>query len=291
MRGRAAYRTALRSSLLLPGAFLIFGLFVVPLLLIALRSLHLYQPLSGESGDAYTLQNYVTFFSSTRYVDILVRTFKLAAIATVACLVLAYPVAYYIARQRGRKQVYLLLGVLSPLLVFVIVRTVGWTLILGNNGLVNNLLQGLHITQEPIRLIGTDLAITVGLVHVYIPYMILAIYTSVQNLDERLVLAAQSLGATPRSAFFRVVVPMTVPGIASGCLLVFTLSASSFSTPAILGGQRAQVMSYLIYKQIFALQDWPFASAASVILLMLVGALMLGYLWFTEGRRYRLVFG
>lgn len=291
MRNSRAYLISLRSTLLLPGGFLIFGVFAVPLILIALRSLHLYDPTTGATGDAYTLQNYVTFFSNGRYLDIFSRTFKIAAITTAVCLFAGYPVGYYIARQDGRRQVYLILTVVSPLLVFVIVRTVGWTLILGNDGLLNNLLHALDIREDPVRLLGTEPAIMIGLVHVYMPYMILAVYTSVQSMDLTLTRAAESLGASPRAAFLRVTVPMTVPGIASGCLLVFTLSVSSFATPAILGGQRAQVMSYLVYKEVFALQDWPFASAASVILLLCVGAIMLAYLWITEGRRYRLIFG
>jgi putative spermidine/putrescine transport system permease protein len=156
---------------------------------------------------------------------------------------------------------------------------------------VNSLLSALGLIDDPLGLMLTEGAITVGLVHVYIPYMILAIYTSLQNVDPRVVLAARSLGGSAFRAFLGVTLPLSVPGIASGSLLVFTLSASSFSTPAILGGQRAQVMSYVVYKEIYALQDWEFGSTVSMILLLSIGVVALLYLRLIENRRYRAVFG
>lgn len=280
------------AALLLLPAVLIFIVFlVIPLMGMAWSSLFVYDRRIGETLPGLTFANYERFLADSRNLDIFVRTFKLALVATVISLMVGYPLAYYISKQRGQIQTYLLFLIAMPLLVLVVVRTFGWLIILASNGVVNSALTAVGLIDAPIRLIHTEVAIVVGLVHVFLPFMVLAIFTALQNIDPTLLRAAQSLGASRATTFVRVTLPLSLPGIAAGSLLVFTLSASAFATPAMLGGSRAPVLTYSVYQEIFSLVNWPLASAVSMLLLLAVSAAVLLYLRLIENRRYKVVFG
>jgi putative spermidine/putrescine transport system permease protein len=183
-----------------------------------------------------------------------------------------------------------MLGILAPLLVSVVVRSFGWLVILGPNGLINSTLTGLGVVDEPLRLLYTETAIVLGLTHVFLSFMVLSIAAALDRIDPALIRAAQNLGASPRQAFRRIVLPLSLPGVAAGCLIVFTLSTSAFITPALLGGPRVKVMSFLAYQQSLLLTDWPYGSAIAFILLALSGGAVLLYLRAIERGRFAVVF-
>lgn len=237
-----------------------------------------------------SLENYAKFLGDPFYLGILGRTLRLGLLVTLATLVLGYPVALHLSRSSGRRRAYLTLLVLAPLLVSVVVRSFGWLVILGPNGLVNSALVRLGVVSEPLRLLYSEGAIVVGLTHVFLSFMVLSVATALQRIDPALTRAAQNLGAGPAQTFWRVVFPLSLPGVAAGSLIVFTLSTSAFITPALLGGPRVKVMSYLAYQQTLLLSDWPYGSAIAFVLLAVTAASVLVYVRLLETGRFRAVF-
>ncbi|MBI2527352.1 MAG: ABC transporter permease [Candidatus Rokubacteria bacterium] len=272
-----------------PALFLFLALLVSPMLNLLAQSFLEFRPNVGII-PRLTVANYTTFLTDPFYLGVLARTLRLAVIVAVVCVAVGYPVAYQLARTEGRRRAYLTLVVASPLLISVIVRTFGWLVILGPNGLINALLQWLHLIDEPQRLLFTEGAVVVGLVHVFLPFMILSITASLERIDPSLERAARNLGASPRRAFWRITLPLSLPGVLAGTVIVFALSTSAFVTPAILGGSQIKVMSALIYQQNLLLLNWPFGGAMSVIILLITSGVTLGYTRLLEGGRYRVVF-
>lgn len=275
--------------LLVPPLVVFVGLYLLPLANIFVLSFFGFDRNTGRLGGV-TLANYGKFLGDPFYLGILWRTLKLGVASTALALVLGYPVAYYLSRARGRRRAYLMLGILAPLLVSVVVRSFGWLVILGPNGLVNATLASLRLVDEPLRLLYTEPAIVLGLTHVFLSFMVLSIAAALDRIDPALLRAAQNLGASPRQAFVRVVLPLSLPGVAAGCLIVFTLATSAFITPALLGGPRVKVMSFLAYQQSLLLSDWPYGSAIAFVLLAITGTAVLLYLRLLERGRFGVVF-
>jgi putative spermidine/putrescine transport system permease protein len=283
-------RRALVPWILLVAPLAIFlALFLAPLVNLLVLSFFRFDRTTGALAEA-TIQNYAKFLTDPFYLGILWRTLKLALLTTATTLLLGYPVAYHLTRCSGRKRAYLTLLIVAPLLVSVVVRSFGWLVILGPNGLVNSLLTGLGVVSDPLRLLYTETAIVIGLTHVFLSFMVLSVAASLGRIDPALIRAAQNLGASERQAFVRVVLPLSLPGVAAGSLIVFTLAASAFITPALLGGPRVKVMSYLAYQQTLLLSDWPYGSAIAFILLALTGLCAFLYLRAMESGRYGVVF-
>ena len=275
---------------LLAGPLAVFVvLFLVPLVSLFVGSFFAFDRVTGRVGG-FTVANYAKFLGDPFYLDILVRTLRLGLCVTATALVLGYPVALALARARGRLRAYLMLGILAPLLVSVVVRTFGWLVILGPNGLVNSTLTALGVVSEPVRLLYTETAIVLGLTHVFLSFMVLSIAAALERIDPALIRAAHNLGASERQTFLRVVLPLSLPGVAAGCLIVFTLATSAFITPALLGGPRVKVMSFLAYQQTLLLSDWPYGSAIAFVLLGLTGAAVLVYIRLLERGRFGVVF-
>jgi len=265
------------------------ALFVLPLGNMLLLSLQSFDRTTGATGG-FTLNNYTKFLGDSFYLGILWRTLKLAALTTCVTLILGYPVAFHLNLSSGRRRAHLTLLILAPLLISVVVRSFGWLVILGPNGLVNSALRGAGVISEPLRLLYTESAIVLGLTHVFLSFMVLSIATALGRIDPAVVRAAQSLGANPVQTFLRVILPLSLPGIAAGSLIVFTLSMSAFITPVLLGGPRVKVMSYLAYQQTLLLSDWPYGSAIAFVLLALTAVSVLLYLRALETGRFRMVF-
>jgi putative spermidine/putrescine transport system permease protein len=186
---------------------------------------------------------------------------------TVITAILAYPLAVYLLTSKGWRQTGLLIVLVLPLVTSSIVVSYGWLILLGQKGLVNEVVMGLGLAQEPLQLMYTDTGIVIGLTHVLLVFMTLSVAASMQGIDANLTKAARSLGATSWTAFRKITFPLTVPGLRTGCLLVFSLSMSAYATPVLIGGSRRKVLSYLIYQQSSSLLNWPFAAAMAVILL------------------------
>ena len=215
-----------------------------------------------------TLENYRSFFSEPFYVGILIRTLWIGVVTGALVVTVAFPIAYFLTRTTSRWQGVLIALSLSPLLASVIVRTYGWFIILHRNGVVNNTLQWLGLIESPLRLMPSSFAIIIGLVHVLLPYGILTIMASLQGVNPNLESAAMSLGANRLQTFFRVLLPLTAPGLAGGFLLTFAISISAYATPAVLGGPRNRTMATQVYDFMVTILDWSMGSTFGAVLVL-----------------------
>jgi putative spermidine/putrescine transport system permease protein len=220
-----------------------------------------------------TLENYSFLFTRPLYIWAFVRTFILGLSVGVIDVVLGYPLAYFLVRTRSRWKGLLIALALAPLLASVVVRTYGWYIILNRFGVANDLLLGLGLIDERIAFMPSTGAIIVGLAHALLPYTVLTIMGSLQGINPNLELAAMSLGASRARTFFDVVLPLTLPGIAGGFILAFSIAISAYATPAILGGPATQVMATAIYGFMTQLLDWSIGAALAVILVVCAVAL------------------
>lgn len=250
--------------------------FLLPLALLLSNSLRVV--VVGQPGPpTLTLVNYVRFLGDAFYLRYLGATLVLGAFVTVLATVIGYPVAYALARSRHRWKASLRLLVVAPLLVSVVIRTYGWIVLLANNGAVNNALIALHLIQEPIKFMFTYAGVTVGLVHFALPVAILSLVGVIEGIDTSLEEAARGLGAGPSQTFFRITLPLSLPGIVAGSMLVFSLTVAAFVQPALMGGPSVTVLSTLIYEQMTVTLDWGFGAAVATILLVVSTGLFLAY--------------
>lgn len=234
--------------------------------------------LDNFPGDAsYTLENYTQFATDSYFLGIALRTFALAIIVTALTAIIGYPVAWYLARSESRWKHLVFLAVVSPLLVSIVVRTIGWTILLGNEGLLNAFLMATGIIDQPLRLMQSFWTVVAGMTHVLLPFMILSIASVLGKIDKSILEAAAVLGATPVRSFIRVVLPLSIQGVASGSVIVFCLCIGAYITPIWLGRGHVTVMSIAIYEQMVVMVDWPLGSAASMILTLVTLAVLLLY--------------
>jgi len=207
------------------------------------------------------------FFTDRFHLQSLVNSFYLGVGVTLLTLIVAYPAALFMARLRGRAMFFVVgLAVFSPILVSIVVRAYGWQLLLSNNGVINYVLLGLGLTEQPVRMMFNWTGVIISMVHIELPFMLFPILTVLLQLPEQLVEAARDLGASSYAAWRRVILPLSLPGVLSGCQIVFTTAISAFASPTILGGGRVQVMPVTIYQNIVSL-DWPMGAVQSVVLL------------------------
>jgi spermidine/putrescine transport system permease protein len=242
-------------------------LFLIPLLIVCAYSLLSRGPYGGVMGP-WTLESYRRVLDSL-YADILWRSVWLASVSTAICLVLGFPLALFIARAGSRKTMLLNL-VMLPFWTSFLIRTYAWMFLLRDTGLVDSALQSLHLIREPLPLLFNTGAVILGLVYGYLPFMILPLYASLEKLDPVLLDAAGDLGATPWTALWRVVVPLTREGMYAGSLLVFIPCLGAYLTPDLMGGGKTVMVGTLVQNQFTAARDWPFGAAISLLLMALV---------------------
>ncbi|MEU6035827.1 ABC transporter permease [Actinomadura sp. NPDC047616] len=278
-----ADRPRLRTGLLLAApAIAIFALlFVAPLCTLVANSFRTQQ-------GALTLDNYVRFLGDPFYRGVLLNTLKIAALTTVGCLLVGYPFALYLRGRSPRVRNWLALMLLSPLLVSMVIRAYGWLVVLGPNGPVAGAFEAVGLAAP--RLLYNDTAVLVGMVHVMLAYMVLPLMGSLDRIDPTLVPAARGLGASGWTCFWRITVPLSAPGMLAGAMIVFSLTASSFVTPAILGGPKVKLMPYFVYTQATTTLDWPYAAAIGFVLVIVTTGLLLGYARLLRRGRGEVVF-
>lgn len=252
--------------LLVPLVAFLLLVFVVPLVSMLVRSV---------TDPQLGLSNYADFFGSSVYVDVLVNTFRISGLVTLITLLLGFPYAYLMTLAPPFWRGVLLMAVLIPFWTSLLVRTFAWVLMLGNTGVVNELLMSWGLVDEPVALVRNQTGVLIGMVQVMLPYAVLPIYATMRQIDPRLVQAAEGLGARPVSAFWRIYAPLTTPGVAAGALLVFIMSLGFYVTPALLGGPKDMMIGELIVQQLSAVLKWGFASALAVVLLLVTAALLL----------------
>jgi spermidine/putrescine transport system permease protein len=259
--------TAQVSGLLAPGGLWLLAFFVVPLLFMFAYS---FMPRNQYGGvvPGFTLEHYARFADAV-YVTILVRTTVYALGCTVLCLLFCYPVAYAIARG-GRWKNLLLFLIVLPFWTSFLVRTFAMIFLMRDTGLINDWLVELGVLAEPIQILYTPTAVMIGLVYGFLPFMVLPIYSSLEKLDLSLLEAAEVLGARAPARFFRITLPLSMPGVIAGALLVFIPALGSFLTSDLLGGAKLMMIGNLVQNQFTTARNWPFGSAASFALMTLV---------------------
>ena len=245
--------------LVLPAVAFLLVFYAYPLLRLLLVSL---------DAPRFGLTHYVTFFTEPAYLRILTRTFRVSLTVTLGCLLLGYPTAYVLSRVSGRLRRFLLLLVVVPYLTSFLVRTYAWMVLLGPKGVINSLLFRAGLIEAPLKLLYSAIGVHVGMIHVLLPLMILPLYSVMVGIDRTYVRAAQSLGAGTVRTFLRVFLPLSLPGVRSGCVLVFLVALGFYITPAMLGGLRDSMIAMLIESQITQLVNWGFAATAAFVLLV-----------------------
>jgi spermidine/putrescine transport system permease protein len=261
----------LRAWFLAPAWLWMTVLFAAPLLIVVLYSFST-RGVYGGVEPPFTAGNYVRLLDPL-YGRILARSFAMALAATALCLVLAFPAALFIAHAGKRKNLYLQLVIL-PFWTSFLVRTYAWLFLLRDTGLINTALQAAGLIDEPLPLLYNNFAVLLGLVYGYLPFMVLPIYAILERLEPSLVEAAADLGARPLSTVFRVLIPLSRPGLVAGSVLVFIPCLGAYLTPDLLGGGRTVLAGNLVQNQFTTARDWPFGSAVSIALMVLTGLLL-----------------
>lgn len=244
-----------------------FGL-GLPLLLMARYSVAEFNP-NDMAAQGLTLENYARFFTDPFYRDMLLRTVGVAAVSTLCCLFLGVPAAYLISRTKSaRLRTILILASIIPLLMGNAVRVAGWMVLLSDRGLVNESLMQLGIITQPVRIMYTYAAVFLSLVAVLLPFMIITLQSVFDRISSRYEDAATTMGATPATAFFRIFIPLAMPGIYAGGLLVFILGMNAYASPVLLGGPTFHMMAPAVYEQAIEAFSWPFAASLAFVLML-----------------------
>jgi spermidine/putrescine transport system permease protein len=246
---------------------------LLPYLMMFLHSLWAVR--DGVIVYRWNFDNYATLFKTPLYLQVLFRTARIAASVTLLSVLLGYPVAYFLSFHAGRRKEILYQLVIVPLWVSYLVRGYAWKTILGSDGVLNGFLQYLHITHGPVSaILYSPFAVVLMLTHIYTPFVFLPIYASLEHIPRPLVEASQDLGASPRKTFFRVILPLSLPGLLAGATFAFVLSLGDFLAPLLVGGPSGTMIANLVQSLFGAAYDWPLGAAISVFILVITVALL-----------------
>lgn len=253
-------------GLSLPAFVLVMLVLIIPFAWLAWMSLY-------DATGALTAENYTRLLRPA-YVGSFLTTFKVAAIVTVICVIFGYPVAYLLSQLPEKVAQILMIFIILPFWTSVLVRTYAWLVLLQRQGLINSLLTDLGLISEPLPLVNNLTGTVIGMVHIMLPFLILPLYASMKSIDPILLRAASNCGATPAQAFRQVFLPLSLPGVATGVALIFVLCLGYYLTPALLGGGRVAMWSTQIADMVAKFANWGAASALSVVLLVVTGAIL-----------------
>ncbi|CAK6477859.1 ABC transporter permease [Peribacillus castrilensis] len=245
--------------LLLPGVLFLTIFMIIPILMtIGTTFFH--------EGGGFSVQGYLDFFQDRYFIEILLTTLRVSLFTTIICILLGFPAAYYISKLKQRKKAIMLLLTIFPLLTSPVVRSFSWMVIIGKNGVVNKLLMGMGLIEKPLDILYTPTAIIIGLVHLFLPLIIVTLVGVMENIETDLLKAAESLGASRLAVFSKVIIPLSVPGLVIGSILVFIGSFTAYTTPALLGGKQ-RVISTFLYQNAITLNEWQVASIVATIMI------------------------
>lgn len=275
--------------LVLPALMLFMAVVIVPLVMTVLLSFHNWGQYTGIE-PVIILKNWQEIWADSYFHEMFARTFRIAVLVTLLTAVLGAPEAYILHRMSAPWKGIFLLVVLGPLLISVVARTLGWALLFGgNNGVVNQLLMAAGLIDAPLPFMFTETGVIVALAHVMMPFMVLSVWAALQRVDPQIENAALSLGAGQLTVMRRIILPQIMPGVLSGAIIVFSLSASAFATPSIIGGRRLKVAATLAYDEFLNTLNWPLGAAVAVLLLVALVLIVVGSNALIE-RRYQEVF-
>lgn len=260
----------LLAVLLTPGLLWLILFFVIPLLIVVVVSFSK-RSLLGVVDYSFNLNNYIRVFDpNAPYFSIFLRSLSLAIINTILCLLIGYPFAFYIARQTPQRQKMLIFLVMVPFWTNFLIRAYALMFIIRDTGLINTWLLNLGIIQEPLQILFTPTAVRLGMLYGYLPFAVLPLYASIEQLDYNYVQAAQDLGANSLRVFLRIILPLTMPGVVAAGIITFIPALGDFITPDLLGGGNTFLIGNILQQQFLTVRDWPFGSALSVVLMAMV---------------------
>jgi len=262
-------------NLIYPALIWFFIFFILPLSIIFIYSFTTDYLFAGKQVT-FTLGNFLNIFQKKHYLIILLRSLKISLITTIFSIIFSYPIAYFLAK-RTRFDKALIILLMIPFWINYLIRIFAWKLILSENGIINQMLAGLHVIQEPLKMLYSQTAVILGLIYTYTPMMVLPLYATILKIDDSLVEAARDLGASPIQAFFDVIFKLSFTGIFAGTLLVFIPALGSFAIPIILGGTDSVMIGNMIENQFYHVGDWNFGSAFTISLAVLSIVLVLFY--------------
>lgn len=283
--------TQMRSAwgLILPSLALFLAVVIIPLIMTVMLSFHDWGQYKGIE-TVFILKNWYEIWSDSYFHEMFARTFRIAVIVTFITMALGAPEAYILNRMRAPWKGVFLLVILGPLLISVVARTLGWALLFGGkNGVVNMALMKIGAIDAPLPFMFTETGVIIALSHVMMPFMVLSIWAALQKLDPQIENAALSLGASQLTIMLRIIFPQIMPGLLSGGIIVFSLAASAFATPAIIGGRRLKVAATLAYDEFLNTLNWPLGAAVAVLLLVALVIIVVSSNALIE-RRYKAVF-
>lgn len=243
----------------------------------------------GTVEYIFTLSNYIDMIDPL-YIKVLLDSLWLSLLTTVLCLIVGYPFAYYIAKAPKSIRGIMFMLIIIPFWTNSLVRTYSWITLLRSGGIINSYLMKFHLIGSPLQMLYNNGAVLLGLVYTLFPFMVLPLYTSIENLDKTYLEAANDLGASPWKAFWKITVPLTMPGIVAGCMLVYIPTLGLFFIPDLMGGSKIMLISNFIKNQFLTARNWPFGSAASIVVILITFILIGFYLKLTSGKSKMEVF-
>ena len=255
-----------RYTLLFPGIVLLCFFLVLPLISSLLPTVF--------PESSFSLQLYIDFFKDSYFMAVLGRTLSISLIVTIFCAVLGLPAAYVISGVSKKWRGILIALTLFPLLTNSVIRSFAWITILGKNGVINNLLMMFGVIHEPMSLLYTDFSIIIGSVYLFLPTMIMTLVGVLENIDDDLLEAAATLGLSPLKGFFKIILPLSLPGMIVGSILVFTGTLTAYTTPQLLGGNKKMMLATLLYQRATTLGDWTSASVIALVMIVITFAVM-----------------
>ena len=255
-----------RYTLLFPGIVLLCFFLVLPLLSSLIPTVF--------PESSFSLQLYIDFFKDSYFMAVLGRTLSISLIVTIFCAVLGLPAAYVISGVSKKWRGILIALTLFPLLTNSVIRSFAWITILGKNGVINNLLMMFSVINEPLSLLYTDFSIIIGSVYLFLPTMIMTLVGVLENIDDDLLEAAATLGLSPLKGFFKIILPLSLPGMSVGSILVFTGTLTAYTTPQLLGGNKKMMLATLLYQRATTLGDWTSASVIALVMIVITFAVM-----------------
>jgi putative spermidine/putrescine transport system permease protein len=272
-----------------PAALVFLAFLLAPLFGTATLSLHSFSMYTGIDGS-YSVTNYADLLGDEYFYGVFARTMRIAALTTLVTVLIGAPEAYIINRMRAPWRGIFLLVALGPLLISVVSRTLGWAVLFGSTGIINQAMLALGLIAQPVAFMYTETGVVIALTHVLVPFMVISVMVSLQRLDPQIEQASYSLGSGALRTLRRVILPQLLPGILSGAIIVFTLASSAFATPQIIGGRRLKVIATLAYDEFLNTLNWPLGAAAAMILFVVVIAIVMLCNYLVE-RRYARTLG
>lgn len=280
-----------RPMLLAPGGLLLLVLLLAPMMVLLSYSFAPGGSMRPDFSAGLTFENYISVLGDPFYLAVIGRTMLISLIVTAASLLLGWPLAYFLWRAPARWRTLLTLAVVAPLLISIPVRNYGWMVLLGDQGLINGLLVGASLVEQPLRLMYTNFATVIGLTHVLMPFVVLSVVAALERVPPELLSAAETLGASRLRAILEIALPLSLPGAIGGAALVFCVAVSAYVTPALMGPSGANYATTLIYQQFISTLNWPRGATIAVVLLIITAATLIGLLGFINKRFSRALRG